>query len=133
MKSTVLGRLVVVKFEFKGVHAWTSIPASESEEYLRYPHRHTFKVRVVMPVDHSDRQIEIIAARDYFVDRVLGAFPMRDGGSDTLDLGSSSCEQLAEFFATSALNKYPVQWAECEVLEDGECGGIVAVKMQVGE
>jgi len=132
VKAVVSARRVIVQFEFKGLHCWPAIPPDQTEQYLKSEHRHTFKVRVVMPVDGPDRQLEIIAVRDYLVRCLMAEFE-KGAGSGTHVLGGRSCEHLAEWFAIQAVEAYPVRWAECEVLEDGECGGFAAVEAQGDE
>jgi hypothetical protein len=100
---------VVVTFAFDGVHHWPECPFPEVE-FLRYPHRHLFHVKMTKPVTHADRDVEIIMLKREAQDFCVMNFS---------NAGRRSCEDMAlallsEFNLTSA-----------EVLEDGENGAIV--------
>lgn len=102
---------VVVKFQFEGIHCWPKCPIEEVA-FLRSKHRHIFHVKAVKEVSHNDRDVEII-----WLKRQMEEFVYSDLiGDDGYDLGSLSCEDIAEIliknFGLSA----------CEVLEDGENG-----------
>lgn len=126
MSTHEIERRIIVKFEFKGLHCWPTIPAEQSEQYLKNPHRHTFTVTMETPVTHDDRELEIIAVRDGLLAYVDSLYARLEGAG-TYDLGSSSCEQIAEAIAAQVVSRYRRPWAIAEVLEDGECGARVLV------
>jgi hypothetical protein len=100
---------VVVSFQFEAVHSWPDCPI-EGVSFLKHPHRHMFHVKAVKPVTHSDRDVEIIMLKRQMQEMV------KTWGAD---LGSSSCEMIAEKLIRDFLLD------SCEVLEDGENGAIV--------
>ena len=97
---------IVIKLEFEGIHAWPECNIPEVG-FLKFPHRHIFHVTAKKVVTHNDRQIEIINLK-----RGMEAFVKRNG----LDLGSASCEDIAESFIGH------FQLSYCQVLEDNENG-----------
>jgi hypothetical protein len=107
---------VVVTFTAEGLHRWPRAPAHRA--YLAAHHRHLFHVRVEVAVGHSDREIECHDLRDF----CLGAF----GGGD---LGSQSCEMMAEDLAQKITPRFGERRVMVEVMEDGEVGG----RFQSGE
>ena len=49
---------IVVKLQVEGFHFWGAAPIEV--EFVRKRHRHTFFIKCIKEVDHSDRNIEII-------------------------------------------------------------------------
>ena len=45
-----------VTFQKEGIHKYPDAP--DEVEFLRYPHRHIFKFKVQIDVEHDDRDIE---------------------------------------------------------------------------
>lgn len=101
---------IFVTTSFIALHRWPQ--ATGAVEFLKYPHRHLFKVRCEKVVNHDDRAIEFLGFKahvDAFITSKLG---------DT-DTGEWSCERWAlVLLSTFKLSK-------CEVSEDGENGAIV--------
>jgi len=104
---------IVVTLRFEATHCWPTCPL-KGVAFLRHPHRHVFHIRIQAPVTHTDRDLEIIEFKRAVLLYLEERYPSRD-------LGSMSCEQLAQellvIFEASMV----------EVLEDGE-NGAVAIK-----
>jgi hypothetical protein len=107
---------VVVTFTAEGFHRWPG--ASPHRAYLATRHRHLFHVRVEVEASHSDREVECHDLRSF----CLEAFP---GG----DMGSQSCEMIAEDLAQKVTRRFGERRVMVEVMEDGEVGG----RFQSGE
>jgi len=102
---------VLVTLQVEGFHRWPNAPHEVA--YLSADHRHIFHVKAEKNVEHEDRDVEIITLKRQMHDYLTGrwGFPM--------GLGSMSCEMLAR----ELLNAFGL--TRCEVLEDGENGGVV--------
>lgn len=100
-----------VTFRKEGIHKYPDAP--EGVEFLRYPHRHVFHIRVDIDVFHDDRDIEFIL----FKRELEGLF---DNG--TLQLDHLSCEMISDDIANYLYSKYPGRSFSVEVSEDGENG-----------
>ena len=104
---------VVVQFQFESVHCW---PGCDIEEmwFLKEPHRHMFHTKATKRVKHTNRDVEIITLK-----RAMEAWAKERYGLDQKDCILSSCEDMAIAF----LEEFDLE--QCEVLEDGENGGLV--------
>lgn len=103
---------------FEGFHHWADAP--DEVDFLRDRHRHVFHWRVDAPVVHGDRAIEFILAGRAVKRHVRGTWP---GG----ELGSMSCEMVAEEIGAFVRRTYGVAWCLVSVSEDNENGGRVLV------
>lgn len=101
---------IVLRFTFVGIHSWPAAPVANQEEYLRYPHRHTFYVEATKDVLHCERDIEIIAYQ-----RILKNW------CETFYAKPHymSCESMAN----DLLERFELH--SCRVLEDNENGAEV--------
>jgi len=106
---------IVVNLRWEGVHNWPGCDLP-SVLFLRDPHRHVFHIEIGKPVSHGDRDIEIIIFKRAVLSCLDAHFPDRD-------MGSLSCEQLAEFL----LKEFGAKWVK--VLEDGENGAEVRAEV----
>jgi hypothetical protein len=102
----------IVTFTAEGFHHWPEAPALRA--YLASQHRHLFHVRIEVEVTHADREIECHDLREFCIQ----AF-----GSG--DMGSQSCEMMAEALAQQITRRFGDRRVVVEVLEDGEVGGRV--------
>lgn len=105
-----------VTFEKEGIHRYPQAatdPALADVSFLAHPHRHVFKFRVEITVEHDDRDIEFILLK-----RELEAL-FSDG---ILQLDYKSCEMIALDLYTYLNEKYPNRDIQIEVSEDGENG-----------
>lgn len=100
---------IFVTLQFEGYHRWKDAP--EEHAFLRDYHRHLFHVRVELPVDHSNRDVEFIA----FKRKVQSWCANYTGWEARFEY---SCEQLAEKILRA------FEASRVEVSEDGENGAI---------
>lgn len=99
---------VWVTTQFIGFHRWKDAP--DEVKFLRDWHRHVFHVKLGVPVDHNNRDIEFILLKDklsYFI------------SANFAKQFEYSCEQIAEMIVTKFNGSF------CEVSEDGENGALV--------
>ena len=109
MKNTEINRYIVVKLQFEGIHRWENCPL-EDVSFLKDYHRHIFYIELTKEVNHNDRDIEIIMLKR----EILNYF-----GSQPVQLGNSSCEDIAERLL------YMFKATSVKVTEDNENGAIV--------
>ena len=106
-------------FEIEGLHCWPGvIKTACTEKYLVDPHRHVFKIRVKVPVTHTDRDVEFIEFAHAIKSKMLATF--KGSTSFTANFLSMSCEAIGVWI----LEKFP-QVVSVEVNEDGESGALV--------
>lgn len=105
---------IFITAEFEAFHQWPDAPLAV--EFLKYKHRHVFKVKVHLSVKHDDRQLEFFTLKDS-----LSMFLQNRFGRTT---STRSCEMFAkEIHEKWGLNnKYPI--ISIEVSEDGENGAV---------
>lgn len=77
---------VYCTFGFEGAHAWPDAISMAGVEFLALKHRHIFKVKVTVSVNHDDRDIEFILLKRY-LQKVVIMWPK--------DLHNASCEMMA--------------------------------------
>jgi len=108
-------KTVIIQTRFEATHCWPNCP-HDDVAFLRHPHRHEFWIEVEIEVSHNDRDVEFIKAKRELDSYLAGVYRRKD-------LGSTSCEELAEKILTSGL------FWHCQsvtVLEDGENGAKVS-------
>lgn len=105
---------VLVIFEHVGWHCWPQAPPRRA--YLRNDHRHLFKFKVELLVNHADRDIEIHDLKE-----TCEAWAARYYAKTTTD----SCEQMAWWLLNFLRGGYQPLSGRVECWEDGECGGAV--------
>ena len=106
---------IFVTFQVEGIHCYPDAPPGV--EFLRHPHRHIFHYRVMIEVNHNERDIEFIL----FKRELQGLFTF-----GVMSAESRSCESLAEELAGYILEKYPKRALRVEVSEDGENGAVIS-------
>ncbi len=99
-----------VTFQRKGFHKYPGAP--EQVAYLQTEHRHLFKFKVSIEVEHQDRAIEF----HMFLNWVETLYEA------TLSLDYKSCEMICDDLASQIMAKYPDRYVQIDVSEDGECG-----------
>ena len=109
-----LTRKIWVTFQKPGFHRYPAAPDDVS--YLQSTHRHLFKFKVTISVEHADREIEF----HMFLNWLESLY------KDTLHIDYKSCEMLAHDLLNIIDTTYPGRFIEVEVAEDGECGAIVS-------
>lgn len=103
---------------FIGWHRWPDAP--DSVVYLRMNHRHVFKVRVEVWVDHANRDVEFHTLKirvDEYLKSVM--YNMQEP-----DAASYSCEMIADGIGRELISE-KIRVKEVTVSEDGECGATV--------
>ena len=80
--------LIVVKGQFEAIHSWDKCPHKDVS-FLKWPHRHIFHVVLKLIVTHDDRDLEFIKIKRILEDHLIYKY-------HRYDLGSKSCEMLAE-------------------------------------
>ena len=100
-----------VTFQKEGIHKYPDAP--DEVEFLRYPHRHIFKFKVQIDVEHDDRDIEFFIFKRWLESLYA---------DDTLQLDYKSCEMMADDLAKQIKDKYPGRRLSIDVSEDGENG-----------
>lgn len=103
-----------VTLEFEAMHQWKDAP--EGVRFLKYIHRHLFKLRVEVEVFHNDREIEFILLKREIEKFVRRRFERKLVGS---------CEQIGEIILRWLKDKYPNRRMKVEVSEDGENGAVI--------
>lgn len=117
-------RWIWVTFQKEGIHCY---PAAKSDpklatgdwddvSFLASPHRHMFHFKVMIEVDHDDRDIEFIQFKRW-LERMYS--------EGLLVLNHKSCEMIAEELHFEISHKYPNRAMKIEVSEDGENGAII--------
>jgi len=110
-------RFVEAKVSFEGIHSWANAP--EDVYFLRSPHRHVFTVIARKEVCHNDRDVEFIMLGRKIKDLIEAIWPQQRPGYGAFELGSTSCEMIAERLVND------LGLSECAVYEDMENGGII--------
>lgn len=114
-------RMIWITFDREGIHRYpaaaTDPKLATGDEYdvsfLASPHRHTFKFKVGISVEHNDREIEFIQFKRWLQNLY---------GNGTLELNFKSCEMIAEDLYQQIDQRYPTRTVSIEVSEDGENG-----------
>ncbi len=113
-------KFIIVRYNFPAFHRWDGAPAGRA--YLGEKHRHIFFVEVKLEVFHDDREVEFHDLLD-FCKPIIGQ--TTDGQPD--DLGSMSCEMIANQIAQTVADTYNERWLFVSVFEDNECGAEVSL------
>jgi hypothetical protein len=102
--------------EFEGKHFWAG--ASGEQYFLKFPHRHLFKVRVDISVNENDREIEFFAFKNEVNNFISQLILCEDY------LGS--CEMIAEKLHEIIRSKYSKRKISVSISEDGENGAVIS-------
>lgn len=114
---------VFITFDFVGFHRWLEAP--DEVDYLRARHRHLFKVRIDVSVEHADRAIEYHMLKRDVIKRM---FPMTSSNGE-YEFGALSCETIAGILLQNLQTYYPDRpYYRVEVSEDGENGSVVEAR-----
>lgn len=102
-----------VTFDKVGFHRYPDAP--DEVAYLRQEHRHVFKFRVSIQVEHDDRDVEF---------HMFKAFLEKLYAGGSLYVNHKSCEMLARELLVQVTSHYDCsnRVVSVEVSEDGECG-----------
>lgn len=118
---------VFTTFDFVGFHRWPDAP--HEVNYLQDLHRHLFKVRIDVSVEHHDREIEFHTLKRYLLDFIRAVWSVSHDTDYEASLGSMSCEQMALEIMDNLRITYPDRpYYRVEVSEDGENGSIIEAR-----
>lgn len=95
--------------EFIGFHKYPDAP--DEVGFLRYRHRHIFKVKVYLEVFHNNRDVEFIMFKSYLNSLI------RDS-----EMNDMSCEDIADYLCLNIAGMITGRKIKIEVSEDGENG-----------
>lgn len=101
---------IVITDRFEGIHHYPG-----ANNYLRFPHRHLFHIKITIEVFHDDREIEFIQFKNW----VKQFYPAK--------VEAGSCEMIADDLMFNIRKKYSDRHLKIEVYEDGENGGIIEI------
>ncbi len=105
---------IEINLQHEALHNWPDAKEKLPDvDFLSYPHRHMFHIRMRKLVTHSDRDVEIIMMKRQVIQFLADTW----GKS----FGSQSCEMIAEQLLTE------FDCSEVAVLEDGENGAVVII------
>ena len=116
---------IIIRTQIEGTHCWPDCPYEEVA-FLRNPHRHLFKIKAIIPVEHDNRALEFFLGKkdiDLFLDTSLANHGNWD--ESVKDLGDWSCERLGKHIMEFIFEQYGISDCMVEVNEDGENGGLV--------
>ena len=104
-------KLVLIDFDIEGFHNYPESP--KEVEFLKYPHRHLFQIKMGFEVTDSNREIEIFIMTDVVKEYINSKY------GTPAQFQNMSCEHIAE----DLLNKFNSKFVE--VLEDSKGGARV--------
>ena len=107
-------KIIWVTFQRAGYHRYPNAP--EDVGYLSSVHRHLFKCRVSISVNHNDREIEF----HQFLNWLESLY-----NTSTISFDYKSCEMIAEDLYQHINKKYPNRRVIVEISEDGEVGATI--------
>lgn len=110
---------IFVTVKVPGIHWWPE-GNTAVHNYLQYPHRHIFHIKVTLLVTHGNRQVEFFEYQDLLMAVLYKEWGDYKEGQASINFGANSCEIIA----LRLLNLLNAE--EVEVSEDGECGAIVS-------
>ena len=102
-------RFITITTQFEGIHSYPDAP--KEVEFLKYPHRHIFHIKIWLQTFSDNREVEFIMFKR-FVNSIL-----TNG-----DLKNQSCEMISDTLETLIKINYPNREIRIEVLEDNENG-----------
>lgn len=102
----------IINFQKEGMHFYRN--AKGKEMFLKYPHRHIFKITVYIQQWHDDRDVEYIFAKRWLEKSIDISFNYKSCEM----IGNDIIQKLKRKFGKN--RKYKVI-----VMEDGENGALV--------
>ena len=124
---------IVTQARVEGQHRYEGAPPAV--QFLAFPHRHEFHIRVEIEVFHTNRDIEIIMLKHLILQHFEAEYPKLNHASRIYNFETLSCETLAEnlMFYLKGYYKDDDEADELgrsrlmsvQVLEDGENGAII--------
>lgn len=124
-------RSVRARTTFTGYHQWPG--ASGEREYLAARHRHEFTATVELGVTHGDREVEFHDLGDFLAGLPAKCFTVRARtGATIIELGTSSCEQVAAVLAADLEQRWPGRLLWVEVSEDQQVTARLTYRAELG-
>lgn len=108
---------IIVKLTFEGVHCWKDCNL-KNVEFIKNPHWHLFYLTAKKPVEHNDRQIEIIDFRNKIKEFIWNL--NNNQNKEYVELGNLSCENICSIIQ----EKFDLSYIE--ILEDNLNGACIA-------
>lgn len=105
----MIQNFIRVRTEFEGFHRYEKAPTEV--KFLRNFHRHKFFVSMIVPVDHTERDVEFFILKAQLTDFIDQNYRLQE------------TEKSCEVMANEILQKFHAR--EVEVSEDNENSGIV--------
>lgn len=103
-----------------GIHNWPDCDIKDVE-FLQYPHRHMFTIRVIVNVTHENRDVEFLMLKDRIFIALDELYPRDQLGQYLFE--HRSCEMISDDLYGILKNEFDVH--EIMVDEDGENGSII--------
>lgn len=108
-------KTIWTKVEAPGIHSWPDAP--DRSKFLRFPHRHLFRITAEVEVGDENRDVEFFDLQSdlqAFLED-LPAFYRAEGSHDSCE---AMARELSGYLTEAGYNPVMV-----EVSEDGESGG----------
>ena len=109
-------RSIWVTFQREGIHCYPAAledPGLADVSFLGNPHRHMFKFKVWIEVEHNDRDIEFIQFKRWLESLYADS---------TLDLDYKSCEMMSDELYEKITTMFPSRAITISISEDDENG-----------
>jgi len=87
-------RTIILVFDVEGHHRWKDAP--DDVFFLRDEHRHLFRIKIGMKVNHNDRDKEIFLMQQLYKEYLKVKYEVCVGEYKYHDFGNMSCEAIAE-------------------------------------
>lgn len=114
-----------ITFSTTGFHCWPKAP--DNVKYLKQIHRHIFKFKIAIDVDHQDRALEFHTFTSEIKDLHDNLFFKKEKVVErAYDYHNCSCEMIADILLQRIIVQYPGRAITVTVSEDDENGGIAS-------
>ena len=117
-------KMIWVTFAFEGIHSYPDAVGRGKGlydvDFLQYPHRHIFHIKVWIQVFDDDRDIEFIQFKRWCMKQFEG--------DRTVMLNNKSCEMIANDLYRNIAIEFPNRDVWVEVSEDNENGTLIKYK-----
>lgn len=102
-------KFIFITTQFEGFHQYPNAPYEVS--FLKNKHRHIFKLKIWISVNHNDRELEFIMFK-WFIDKLI----------QKNNFNNMSCEMISDELYEKINKEYPSREVRIELSEDGENG-----------
>ena len=87
-------KTIILCFDIEGHHSWARAPLNV--EFLRYEHRHLFRIKVGIKIEHNDRDKEIFLEQNKIQIYLKEKYETEWDGYTFHNFKNMSCEDIAE-------------------------------------